>query len=417
MFNLVLLPISTFNNFIFYVVLFCACLFSVALATDHPSSWWDEKMPVLATISFVGGFVITSVLVIIFAAIIRHSKILRQVLIRKIIKGREKKQGKKHGDFTSMWNFDGHIAFEDIIKATDDFDIKYCIGRGASGEVYKEKLPCGKIVAVKKLRYMQSENLSFHKSFYNEIEILTEIRHRNIVKLHGFCLNIQCMFLVYGFMECGSLLHVLRNEEKAQKLTWNKRLNIINGIAHAVSYMHHDCVPPIIHRDITSGNILLNSDMEAFVSDFGTAGTLHPYSSNLSLLVGTYGYVAPELAYAISATQKSDVYSFGVVALETMMGKHSGELISCLTKDYTDQKIMLRDILDARLPQPRTRKEIWDVILVMTIALACVCAEPNCRPSMKQVTQKLSLSRPLFTVPFNDISIHQLMSQDIISCN
>ncbi|KAI9079889.1 hypothetical protein K1719_038135 [Acacia pycnantha] len=257
--------------------------------------------------------------------------------------------------------------------------LKSIINRGgASGEVYKAKLPFGKIVAVKKLRHMLSENPSStgQKSFYNEIDILTEIRHRNIVKLHGYCLNIQCMFLVFAFMENGSLLRVLRNDEKAQELTWN---------------------------------------MEAFVSDFGTARLLDPYSSNQSLLVGTYGYVAPELAYTSAVTEKCDVYSFGVVALETMMGKHSGELISCLTKDYSrDQKIKLRDILDPRIPQPQTRKDIWDVILVMTIALACVCAEPECRPSMKQVTQKLSLSRPLFTLPqFNDISIHQLMGQGI----
>ncbi|KAI9079938.1 hypothetical protein K1719_038184 [Acacia pycnantha] len=117
-------------------------------------------MPELATISFVGGFVITSVLIIIFAAIIRYRNISRPVSIRKI--KRRKTRGKiKHGDFSStIWNFDCQIAFEDIIKATNDFDIKYYIGGGASGEVYKAKLPFGKIVAVKKLRHMLFENPS-----------------------------------------------------------------------------------------------------------------------------------------------------------------------------------------------------------------------------------------------------------------
>ncbi|XP_054782194.1 MDIS1-interacting receptor like kinase 2-like [Prosopis cineraria] len=365
--------------------------------------------------SFCAGFVFGTV----FAAIIGLGRIIfRKALVKKIKRGEGTQAKKKHGDFTSMWNFDGHIAFEDIIKATDDFDIKYFIGKGASGEVYKAKLPSGKIVAVKKLRRMISENQSsFQKSFYNEIEVLSEIRHRNIVKLHGFCSDIKCLFLVYAFMESGSLLHALKNDEKAQKLSWSKRFNIVNGIAHAVKYMHHDCLPPIVHRDITSSNVLLNSDMEAFLSDFGIARLLDPHSSNHCVLAGTCGYVAPELAYTLKVTEKCDVYGFGVVALETMTGKYCGELISCLAKDSTDEKIMLKDILDTRIPQPRTRKDIWDVILVMTIILACLCPDPDCRPSMEQVTQKLSLSRPLFTPPFNDISIHHLRSQAIISCN
>lgn len=282
------MPISTINSR-FFVVFFSACLFSTVIATDHSSSL-DKKVHVLALLSFFGGFLITSAIIITSAAIIRYSNVLmRKVLISKRKRGETQL---KHGDFTSIWNFDGHIAFEEIIKATNDFDIKHYIGRGSSGEVYKAKLPCGKIFAVKKLlNIMQSENLS---TFQNETEILKEIRHRNIVKLHGFCLNIQCTFLVYAFMENGSLLQVLRNDEKAQKLTWSKRFNIINGIAQAVKYMHHDCAPPIIHRDLKSSNILLNSDMEAFVSDFGTARLLiDPYSSNQSLLVGTYGYIAP----------------------------------------------------------------------------------------------------------------------------
>ncbi|KAK7382209.1 hypothetical protein VNO80_00970 [Phaseolus coccineus] len=294
----------------------------------------------------------------------------------------------KNGDLFSIWNYDGKIAFEDIIEATEDFDLKYCIGAGAYGSVYKAQLPSGNIVALKKLHRMESQNPSFDKSFRNEVKMLTEIRHKNIVKLHGFCLHNQCMFLVYQYMERGSLFYILNNDVEAEELNWSKRVNVIKGVAHALSYMHHDCAPPIVHRDVTSSNVLLNSQLEAYVSDFGTARLLDPDSSNQTLVVGTYGYIAPELAYTLSVTEKCDVYSFGVVTLETLMGKHPGELISSLSNSTT-QNMLVKDLLDSRLPLP-FQKDAQDINLVVTIALSCVCSKPNLRPSIQQVAEKLS---------------------------
>jgi tRNA A-37 threonylcarbamoyl transferase component Bud32 len=204
-------------------------------------------------------------------------------------------RGIKNGDLFSIWNYDGKIAYEDIIEATEDFDIRYCIGTGGYGSVYKAELPSGKVIALKKLHRLEAEDPTFDKSFKNEVKMLTEIRHRNIVKLHGYCLHKRCMFLVYEYMERGSLFCVLSNDVEAMELDWTKRVNIIKGIAHAISYMHHECIPVIVHRDISSNNILLNSKLEAFVSDFGTAKILDPDSSNQTLVVGTYGYIAPGL--------------------------------------------------------------------------------------------------------------------------
>ncbi|KAG7971980.1 hypothetical protein I3843_07G162000 [Carya illinoinensis] len=215
----------------------------------------------------------------------------------------------KNGNMFSVWNFDGHIAYEDILKATEDFDIRYCIGTGGYGSVYKAELPGGKVVALKKLHRLEAENTTFDKSFQNEVKVLAEIRHRNIIKLYGFCLHKRCMFLVYEYMERGSLFCVLRDDIEALELDWKKRVNIIECTAHALSYMHHDCIPAIVHRDISSNNILLNSKLEAFVSDFGTAKLLHPDSSNQTLVVRTYDYIAPELAYTMVVTEKCDVYS------------------------------------------------------------------------------------------------------------
>ncbi|BAT97724.1 hypothetical protein VIGAN_09125400 [Vigna angularis var. angularis] len=258
---------------------------------------------------------------------------------------------------------------------------------------------------------MESQNPSFDKSFRNEVKMLTEIRHKNIVKLHGFCLHKQCMILVYQYMERGSLFYILNNEVEAKELNWSKRVNIIKGMAEALSYMHHDCSPPIVHRDVTSSNILLNSQLEAFVSDFGTSRLLDPDSSNQTLVVGTYGYIAPEFAYTLSVTKECDVYSFGVVALEALMGKHPRELISSLV-NLTIPNMLVKDLLDSRLPLPR-RKDAQDINLVITVALACLCSKPNMRPSMQLVVQKLSSFKVSLFLPFHEVWIHQLMSQDI----
>ncbi|KAG5053782.1 hypothetical protein JHK85_006292 [Glycine max] len=320
----------------------------------------------------------------------------------------------KNGNLFSIWNYDGKIAFEDIIEATEDFHIKYCIGTGAYGSVYRAQLPSGKIVALKKLHQMESQNPSFNKSFHNEVKMLTQIRHRNIVKLHGFCLHNRCMFLVYQYMERGSLFYALNNDEEVQELNWSKRVNIIKGMAHALSYMHHYCTPPIVHRDVTSSNVLLNSQLEAFVSDFGTARLLDPDSSNQTLVAGTYGYIAPELAYTMNVTEKCDVYSFGVVTLETLMGRHPGELISSLSNS-TAQNMLLKDILDARLPLPNLGKDTHDIMLAVTIALACLCLKPKFRPSMQQVVGQFSNFKLPLSLPFHEILIHQLMTPDMLS--
>ncbi|KAL4395157.1 hypothetical protein AHAS_Ahas02G0223900 [Arachis hypogaea] len=335
------------------------------------------------------------------------------LLARRTKSKKLEKRTAKNGDLFSIWNYDGKIAFEDIIEATQDFDIRYCIGTGAYGSVYRAQLPSGKVVAVKKLHQRESQNPSFDKSFRNEVKMLTEIRHRNIVKLHGFCLHSQCMFLVYEYMEKGSLFYALRIDDEAEELTWSHRVNILSGAANALSYMHHDCSPPIVHRDVTSNNILLNSELHAVVSDFGTARVLDPDSSNQTLKVGTYGYLAPELAYSWTVTEKCDVYSFGVVALETLMGRHPRELISSLF-DTSPQNMLLKDLLDSRIRLPHSQKDAQDIALVVTIALACLHSKPNSRPSMLQVSQQLSSSgqSPL-PLSFFEISIHQLMAQEL----
>ncbi|RDX87690.1 MDIS1-interacting receptor like kinase 2, partial [Mucuna pruriens] len=318
----------------------------------------------------------------------------------------------KNGDMFSIWNYDGKIAYKDIIEATEGFDIKYCIGAGGYGSVYKAQLPSGRVVALKKLHNLEANEPAIRRIFKNEVRMLTKIRHRNIVKLYGFCLHNSCMFLVLEYMEMGSLYCILHNDIEAVELDWTKRVNIVKGIAHSLSYLHHDCKSAIIHRDVTTKNVLLNLEMEACLSDFGIARLLNSGSFNRTVLAGTYGYIAPELAYSDFVTKKCDVYSFGVVALEIIMGKHPGELVSSFISE-SSQGILLKDILDPRLISTVSQQSAQSLALIATLAFACLHSQPRLRPTMKIVSDKLVTGKPRLTKPFEEISIKQIVNQEL----
>ncbi|KAI3889366.1 hypothetical protein MKX03_024457, partial [Papaver bracteatum] len=305
----------------------------------------------------------------------------------------------------SVQNYDGKLVFEEVIAATENFDAKYCIGAGGYGSVYKVELSTGQVVAVKKLHSSDEDSKIVDlKSFEREVHALTEIRHKNIVKLFGFCSSVerQISFLI------------LCDGEQAVEFDWIKRIRFIKGTADALAYMHHDCVPAIVHRDISSNNVLLDFEYEARVSDFGTARILKPDSSNWTSLAGTYGYVAPELAYTMKVTEKCDVYSFGVLMLEVLHGRHPSEIITLLspellpslsstsTSNVPVKTIMLKDILDECLEAP-TDVVKKDIMYFVKVALSCLRGDPRTRPTMQEVSVELSRSaqiRPYFGKPF-----------------
>ncbi|XP_028801581.1 MDIS1-interacting receptor like kinase 2-like [Neltuma alba] len=170
-------------------------------------------------------------------------------------------------------------------------------------------------------------------------------------------------------MEGGTLADFLKNDTKALKLDWLKRVDIVKCVAEALSYMHHDCDPPIIHRDISSKNILLSGNLEAHVSDFGTAMFLKSNSSVLTAFAGTLGYAAPELAYTITVSEKCDVFSFGVLAFEILMGKHPGDLISHVHSFDDDPNINFKKILDPRLSPPKEQQKLMKEVILIEIKL------------------------------------------------
>ncbi|KAJ0783275.1 putative protein kinase RLK-Pelle-LRR-XI-1 family [Helianthus annuus] len=284
------------------------------------------------------------------------------------------------------------ITFANIMNATKNFDEKYCIGKGSFGSVYKATLPTRQIVAVKRMKTTSTDEIPAKnkQSFENEIRALTEVRHRNIIKLYGYCCKESGMYLVYEYMEKGSLGNVLYGGEAILNLDWATRVNIVQDLAHALAYLHHDCNPPIVHRDVSINNVLLEADMVPRLSDFGTAKLLNPDSSNWTGVAGSY-----ELALTMKVTEKCDVYSFGVVTFEIMMGRHPGELLTSLQSSYPTSTspeslaLLLKDILDQRLLPP-TDKETEQVARVLNVALGCTRVSPESRPSMRTVAQELS---------------------------
>ncbi|WVY96793.1 hypothetical protein V8G54_028944 [Vigna mungo] len=271
----------------------------------------------------------------------------------------------------AIWSFNGKMVFENIVEATENFDNKHLIGVGGQGQVYKAMLPSGQVVAVKKLHSVPNEEKLNVKAFRSEIQALTEIRHRNIVKLYGFCSHSQWSFMVCEFLEKGNVQNILKDDEEAIAFDWNKRVNVIKDVANALLYMHYDCSPPIIHRDISSKNILLDLEYVAHVSDFGTAKFLNPDSSNWTSFVGTFGYAAPVLAW------------------EILMGKQPGDFISSsLSSSSIADHMTLMDKLEQRLPLP-TRHLVKEVASVAKITLACMTESSRSRPTMKEVVNEL----------------------------
>ncbi|KAJ4700872.1 putative Receptor protein kinase [Melia azedarach] len=373
-----------------------------APSTTHDSKKKSRK---IKTILFITIFLLVTIFVIL---IIRF--LLRK---HKENESNPNTTTTKNGDMLAILNYDGRIAYEDIIGATEDFDIKYCIGTGGYGSVYKAQLPSGNVVALKKLHHLEIEEPGSLKSLQCEVHVLSSIRHRNIVKLYGFCLSRKCMFLVYEYMEGGSLFCALRSDDEVIKLDWTKRVNVVKAIAHALSYLHHNCTPTIVHRDISSNNILLNSELEAFVADFGTARLLDPDSSNRTLVSGTYGYIAPELAYTMVVSEKCDVYSFGVVALEVLMGRHPEDLLSSLWSSSFNPRIMLIDVLDQRLSPPNNQKVVEDIVLISSMALSCLHSKPEARPTMQRVAHEFLYGKPQMQKSFHEISISELRAQNL----
>ncbi|XP_030528556.1 receptor protein-tyrosine kinase CEPR1 [Rhodamnia argentea] len=295
------------------------------------------------------------------------------------------------------------ISFDqrEIIQAMVNENI---VGHGGSGTVYRIGLSSGEVVAVKKLwsrsvkDCVSEDYLVLDKGLKTEVETLGSVRHKNIVKLYSYFSSRDCSLLVYEYMPNGNLYEALH--KGPFHLDWPIRHQIALGIAQGLAYLHHDLLPPIIHRDIKSTNILLDANYQPKVADFGIAKVLQARGgkdSTTTVIAGTYGYLAPEYAYSSKATTKCDVYSFGVVLMELITGKRPVEPefgenknIICWISTKVDTKEGTVEVLDKRLSG-----SFWeDIIRVLRIAIRCTYGAPALRPTMNEVVQLLIEADP-----------------------
>ncbi|PPR86086.1 hypothetical protein GOBAR_AA34607 [Gossypium barbadense] len=287
-----------------------------------------------------------------------------------------------------MFHGDLPYSSKDIIKKLETLNEEHILGTGGFGTVYKLSMDDGNVFALKRIVKL---NEGFDRFFERELEILGSIKHRYLVNLRGYCNSPASKLLIYDYLAGGSLDEALH--ERSEQLDWETRLNVIMGAAKGMAYLHHDCSPRIIHRDIKSSNILLDSNLEARVSDFGLAKLLEDEETHITTIVaGTFGYLAPEYMVSGRATDKTDVYSFGVLVLEVLSGKRPTDasfiekglnIVGWLNFLITENR--QREIVDSNCVGMQA--ESLDALL--SVAIQCVCSNPEDRPSMHRVVQLL----------------------------
>ncbi|MBA0797903.1 hypothetical protein Gohar_008557 [Gossypium harknessii] len=280
---------------------------------------------------------------------------------------------------------------EELDKATNNYNESRILGQGGQGTVYKGILADNQIVAIKKSIIGDPSQV---EQFINEIMVLYQINHRNVVKLLGCCLETQVPLLVYEYITNRTLFHHLHNDGATSYLSWETRLRIATETAEALSYLHSAASIPIIHRDIKLANILLDDNYTAKVSDFGASRLIPSDQAQITTIVqGTFGYLDPEYMLSSLLTEKSDVYSFGVVLMELL----TGQKVVCFKRPenrvlpmYFTSLMKEDHLLDILDPRVLNEENVEQLMEVATLARRCVRVKGEERPTMKEVAHELA---------------------------
>ncbi|XP_039010282.1 proline-rich receptor-like protein kinase PERK4 [Hibiscus syriacus] len=283
------------------------------------------------------------------------------------------------------------FTYEELIASTNGFSQANLIGQGGFGYVYKGVLPTGKEVAVKSLKTGSGQG---EREFQAEVEIISRVHHRHLVSLVGYCIAGGQRMLVYDFVPNKTLEYHLHGKDRLV-LDFPTRLRIALGSAKGLAYLHEDCNPRIIHRDIKAANILLDNNFEAMVADFGLAKLSSDNYTHVSTRVmGTFGYMAPEYASCGKLTDRSDVFSFGVMLLELVTGKQpvddtmDDSLVDwarpLLSRALEDGNF--NELVDPRLEMNYNHNEMQRMI---ACAAASIRHSARKRPKMSQIVRIL----------------------------
>nr|XP_043620432.1 G-type lectin S-receptor-like serine/threonine-protein kinase At4g27290 [Erigeron canadensis] len=313
--------------------------------------------------------------------------------------------GNESGDDNDYENANGNNDLElpiwslsTLVKATNNFSMKNKLGEGGFGPVYKGVLEDGQEIAVKRLAKTSTQGLP---EFKNEVILISKLQHRNLVKLLGCCIKGAEKMLIYEYLPNKGLDTFIFDKTQSKVLDWSARYRIINGIARGLLYLHQDSRLRIIHRDLKLSNILLDSDMNPKISDFGMARSFggNQMEANTNRIVGTYGYMAPEYAGDGIFSVKSDVYSFGVLLMEIVCGEknrvsvhneHNRSLIGHaweLHKEGRSLELVAKCV--------RESINVSQVVRSIHVGLLCVQCRPEDRPTMTSVILMLGSESPL----------------------
>ncbi|KAK0592841.1 hypothetical protein LWI29_026411 [Acer saccharum] len=300
----------------------------------------------------------------------------------------------KNADVIEAWELDvgpHRFSYQELKKATRGFRDKELLGFGGFGKVYKGKLASTNTqVAVKRISHESKQGL---REFVSEIASIGRLRHRNLVQLLGWCRRRGDLLLVYDFMPNGSLDKYIFDEPKSI-LSWEERFRIIKGVASGLLYLHEEWEQTVIHRDIKAGNVLLDCEMNGRLGDFGLA-KLYEHGTNPSTtrVVGTLGYLAPELTRTGKPTTSSDVFAFGALLLEVICGRRPIEPKASpeefILVDWVWDKWKVGAILDVIDPRLNGVLDEIEAVVVIKLGLMCSNNVPKERPTMRQVVRYL----------------------------